>query len=353
MVLCTLVFLTGNLIGGRLAFPPHVYLVLALIFSVAALRRPRFSWLLLCLALLGAASVQVGRMPVPAGPSALVCWAARRKALFSAWLAGLVPEPEAQGVLRALAIGDRSGLSRDLRNAYRDSGAMHLLALSGLHVGLVYALLRRLLVPLGGRRAIRLLRSIVTVGFLWFYAVITGLGASIVRAVLMITLYELSDWVSGGNDPLTTLSASAFLLVLFRPEAPRDIGFQLSYSAVLSILLLHPWLNARLRTRSRLLAGVWEMLSIGICCQAMCGVLAWLYFGTFPRYFLLTSVLAVPLTTVVMYAVAAAVAAAALAPLCSGILPAACAAALTGATNAALRALLHLLNTLIRQISTL
>ena len=237
---------------------------------------------------------------------------------------------------------------------YRESGAMHLLALSGLHVGLIYALLAWLLRPLGGHRTARLFRSGLILVFLWTYALITGLSASISRAVLMITFYELSGLISGDRDGLSALAGSALLLTLFRPEAPRDIGFQLSYTAVLSILLLHPRLSRLLQTRSRLLTRIWELLSVSLCCQATCGVLAWLYFGTFPRYFLLTTLLAIPLATAVMYAIAASVASAALSSLISGASwLSSLFDTLSSTASAVLTWLLHLLNTLIRLIAEL
>ncbi|MBR1538632.1 MAG: ComEC/Rec2 family competence protein [Bacteroidales bacterium] len=348
LILCTLALWAGNWLGDVLSFPPLVYLLLALFFAVmSALHQPRRYLLLACFALLGAAAVQLGRMPFPHGPSSLALWAADRKTAFSAWLGGLLPPGEEGAVLRALAIGDRAWLSRDLRSAWRQSGALHLLALSGLHVGLIYALLSRLLAILGGSRPARFLRSTVILGLLWTYALITGLGASIVRAVLMITFYEFSGFFSGDRDSLVALFGSAFLLMVFRPEAPRDIGFQLSYTAVLSILLLHPRLKTLLQTRFRLLARVWEMLSISLCCQATCGVLAWLYFGTFPRYFLLTTLLAIPLTTIVMYGVAAGVAA----RLLASALP-----SLTSVSDIVLQTLgwlLRLLNSIIHLIAGL
>ena len=347
IILCTLALLAGNALGDVLPLPPFVYLLFSLGLALAAMLWPRRGLLFLCFVMLGATGVQVGRMPSVDGSSALKAWASGCKASFSAWLGRLLPEGDELAVLRALAIGDRSALTRDLRSAYRDSGAMHLLALSGLHVGLVYALLVWLLRPLGGHRAARLLRSALVLGLLWAYALVTGLSASISRAVLMITFYELSGLLSGDRDALSALSGSALLLMLFRPEAPRDIGFQLSYTAVLSILLLHPWLKRLLQTRSRLLARVWELLSVSLCCQATCGVLAWLYFGTFPRYFLLTSLFAIPLTTTVMYTSVATISVAALSSLLPALAPVA------GWTSEALRWLLHLLNTIIHLIATL
>ena len=209
------------------------------------------------------------------------------------------------------------------------------------------SLLLQLLKPLGGHRFARLFRSSLILGALWAYALVTGLGASISRAVLMITFYEISGLISGDRDALTALFGSAFLLMLLRPEAPRDIGFQLSYTAVLSILLLHPWLKTRLHTRSKLLGRIWELLCLSLCCQCTCGLLAWHYFGTFPRFFLVTALLAVPLTTATMYTIAATLASSALASLLPALVPLATLAA------HALNGLLHLLNTVIRLIAEL
>ena len=335
IILCTLALLAGNLLGDALSLPPLVYLLLSVVFALVAMRRPQLLWILACLLWLGAAGVQAGRMPRPGPPPALTLWAAGCKASFSAWMETLLPAGEEQAILRALAIGDRSGLSRELRAAWRDSGAMHLLALSGLHVGLLYALLHRLLSLLGGSRPARLLRSVVVLGLLWTYALITGLSASIARAVLMITFYEISAFVTGGRDGLSALAGSAFLLVLFDPESPRDIGFQLSYTAVLSILLLHPRLKRLLHTRSRLLTRVWELLSVSLCCQATCGLLAWFYFGNFPAYFLLTTLLAIPLTTLVMYTILAASATAAVSSAVAGSAVSAISAAASAAAGSA------------------
>ncbi len=344
---CTLAILAGNVLGDVLTLPPLLYLATGFALAGISVLWPKRMPLLACFVLLGAAAVQVGRMPPSPADSALTEWAAGCKAAFSAWLGTMLPEGDELAILRALSIGDKSGLTRDLRAAYRESGAMHLLALSGLHVGLIYALLVWMLKPLGGHRAMQMLRSGLLLGTLWTYAVITGLSGSISRAVLMITFYELSGLLLGDRDALAALFGSAFLLMVFRPEAPRDIGFQLSYTAVLSILLLHPWLKTRLQTRSRLLTRVWELLCVSLCCQATCGVLAWWYFGSFPRYFLVTTLLAIPLTTAAMYAIAATVATTALASLFPALAP------LSAITIQALSRLLHLLNTLIRLISDL
>jgi len=344
---CTLAVLAGNGLGDMLTLPPLFYLAMALLLACISARWPRWGLLLGCFVLLGAAAVQVGRMPAATGPSALIQWAADRKAAFSAWLGEWLPAGDELAVLRAISIGDRSSLSRDLRAAYRESGALHLLALSGLHVGLIYALLVQVLAPLGGSRSARILRGGVILCSLWGFAMITGLSVSITRAVLMISFYELSGSLSGDRDACAALFGSAFVLMFLRPEAPRDIGFQLSYTAVLSILLLHPWLKSLLQTRSRLLTRVWELLCVSLCCQFTCGALAWYYFGTFPRYFLVTTLLAIPLTTAAIYFIPFSLASAAL----SSHLP--FLSSLSQLSIKVLEWLLHLLNSIILHISEL
>ena len=364
IVPCTLAFLAGNALGSMLMLPPLALLATSLVCALWALFRPGWGSILICFLLLGAASLQTGRMPPMPETPAISVWASDCKASFSDWLGGLVPEGDELAVLRALAIGDRSGLPWDLKEAYRGSGAMHLLALSGVQVGLMYVLLARLLSPLGGHRAARLVRSAVTLALLGAYALVSGLSPSICRAVIMISVYEISGLISGDRDGLPALAGSALVLMLADPEVTRDIGFQLSYTAVLSILLVHPWLKGRLQTRSRLLRTVWELLSVSLCCQATCGVLAWWYFGSFPKYFMLTTLIAIPLTTAVMYAIAAAVGSAGLASLATHLLSggpvlsyASWLTSLFGTVSdisaSILNRILNLLNTIIRLIASL
>lgn len=346
IVFCALAFIAGDILGGIISFPPAVWLLTAVLLAALCLRHPSLAAFALAFAALGAAGVQIGRMP-PAGETpAIRLWASGLKERFSDYLATLLPDGDELSILRALAIGDKSGIGRGLKADYRASGAMHLLALSGLHVGIIYGITALVLRPLGGSRPARGLRSAVTLAFLWLFALVSGLSPSIFRAVMMITLYELSDRFSGERDGLAALAASALIAALLDPESPRDIGFQLSYAAMISIFVIFPRLKGLLSTRSRLLRRVWEMIAVSISCQATCGLLAWFYFGTFPRYFLLTAILAVPVATAVMYAAAAALATAWLPA--SGI-----AGAVASFTVSVLRNILHALNWVITAIASL
>lgn len=346
IVFCVLAFIAGDILGGIISFPPAVWLLTAVLLAALCLRHPSLAAFALAFAALGAAGVQIGRMP-PAGETpAIRLWASGLKERFSVFLETILPPGDELSILKALAIGDKSEISRSLKADYRTSGAMHLLALSGLHVGIIYGITALALRPLGGSRPARRLRSAVTLAFLWLFAMVSGLSASIFRAVMMITIYELSDHISGERDGLTALAASALIATLLDPESPRDIGFQLSYSAMVAIFVIFPRLRKLLRTRSGLLQRIWDMIAVSISCQATCGLLAWLYFGTFPRYFLLTAIFAVPAATAVMYAVAAA--------LATSWLPAAgLPGTVASSTAALLRALLHALNWIIATIASL
>ena len=318
IIFCTIFFLVGNCLGGWVPAAPLPYLLLAAVSASLALRFRNAGVILLCFLLLGVSGIQINLCTQDEAPSAIADLAARCKRSFSLFLERFVPPGDELAILKALAIGDKSDITRSLRQVYREAGAMHLLALSGLHVGIIYGIAVLALSFLGGSTPAKVFRSAVILLFLWGYAIVSGLSPSICRAVVMITVYEISVLATNGRDGLTSLAVSALLITLFSPAAPRNIGFQLSYSAVLAIHTVHPRLNGLLDTKSRLLKAVWGSLSIAISCQATCGVLGWLYFGTFPRYFLLTNLLAVPLATVVMYLIAAAIVSSAL-PGMSGI----------------------------------
>ena len=305
IILCAGFFIAGNFFGGVVALPAWCFLAAGGLTAFASLLCRRLPLMMAAIFLLGAAGLQAGRMPSgEESTPRIVEFASRVQADFSSSLSRYIPEGDELAVMRALAVGDKSSLTRDIRAVYRQSGAMHLLALSGLHVGIIYALIAAALSVFGGSRPVKLLRSIVILSFLWFYALVSGMSPSISRAVIMITLFEISGFVGTQRDGPSSVAASALLITLFSPESPRDIGFQLSYSAVIAIYTIYPRLRPLLQTGSRVLRYVWDSICIALSCQCTCGVLGWIYFGTFPRYFLLTNIMAVPLATIVMYLIA-------------------------------------------------
>lgn len=304
IVFCAGAFLAGDFFGGWLAFSATIYLSAGVLFALLSFRFRVFPIMLLALFFLGAGGLQTERIPTDGTLSKIERDAAAVKMRFSDYLGSLMGDSDEAAVLKALAIGDRSSVSRELKETYRSAGAMHLLALSGLHVGIIYATVSLMLSFLGNSILSRLSKSVAILAFLWFYAIVSGLNSSILRAVIMISIYEISDLVGATRDAPVCVASSALLITLFAPESPRDIGFQLSYSAVIAIVAICPYLKSLLDTKSRILNFIWDSVCIAISCQCTCGFLAWLYFGNFPKYFLVTNLIAVPLATVIMYLIA-------------------------------------------------
>lgn len=207
-------------------------------------------------------------------------------------------------VLSALTVGYKEELSEDIRESYSVSGVSHVLALSGLHIGFLYALLWFGLRRLPGRWQVAvLLRTVLILLCLWAFAFFTGLSASVVRSVIMFSLFALSGLVRRKNFSLNTLFAAAFFMLLVRPSYLFDVGFQLSVSAVAAILLLQPsiyrWFPD---TPSRVGHYLRGLISVSIAAQIGTAPLVLYYFSRFSIYFLLSNLLIIPLVSVVMYA---------------------------------------------------
>ena len=145
------------------------------------------------------------------------------------------------------------------------------------------------------------MRKIIVLALLWAYACISGMSKSILRAVIMISVYELSDLFGSRRDLLRALSISALITTIYDPEAPFQIGFQLSYGAMSAICFLYPKIKALLECRSALMEKIWNTVAMSLSCQAATAPLVALYFGTFPKYFLITNFVAIPLTSAAIY----------------------------------------------------
>lgn len=234
-------------------------------------------------------------------------WAERAAAALRR-TAGAVPYPSpATGPLvKALTTGDRSGLDRETVQVFRRSGASHLLALSGLHLGILYMLLLRLTAVFGNRPSVRLIRGISVIVLSGLYALVTGASPSIVRAFLFILLGETARLLGRPQPPLRIFCGALVLQPALDPSVITTVGFQLSYLAMAGIYLLFPRLRAWYPSegfsadRLNLPRRMWELMALALSCQAFTAPLAWFYFRTFPKYFLLTNLLAMPLTTVLM-----------------------------------------------------
>lgn len=221
-------------------------------------------------------------------------------------------DSNAAALVNALVTGDRSWLSADTAAAFRTSGASHILALSGLHLGIIYLILGYATSILGNSPAARTLRSIIIILLSGAYTIITGASPSLVRAFLFILLSESARMLHRRSRPVNTFCAALMIQLALSPSVLTSIGFQLSYLAMTGILFLYPRLKSwfpetdkrteiMLRKHiSRLPEKLWDAAALAISCQLFTGPLAWLRFGTFPKYFLITNILAMPLTGILM-----------------------------------------------------
>jgi competence protein ComEC len=239
-----------------------------------------------------ALSVPVRNGPWPPAERAL-------GALLRAIDAAEFAHDDTAALLKALLAGRREGLDRGTVAAFRAAGAAHILALSGLHLGILYGILQGALAWMGHSRAATAARSALSVGAAGFFLLMTGASPSLVRAFLFICLNELSRLLPGRRRHLTAIFFAALTLQLaVSPGVVSSLGFQLSYLALLGIVLVHPRLEAWYPAGHRAdpVRRIWSAMALTLSCQAFTAPLVWLRFHTFPRHFLLTNLGALPLT---------------------------------------------------------
>ncbi len=209
-------------------------------------------------------------------------------------------ETEEVALLKAVCLGDRSTLTGELRQAYASAGGMHLLAVSGLHVGLIWWVLQHMTGWISMIFKDEKQRTAMVVTLLWFYAFLTGFSSSVCRSVTMFTFFSASRMMGQRINPLNGILVSAFLLVLIEPIRLMDVGFQLSYAAIIGIVSLQPMIRKLVRTKNRVLRWVWEATSVSLAAQLSTAPLVVFYFHQLPLYSLLTSLVAIPLLSVLI-----------------------------------------------------
>ena len=211
---------------------------------------------------------------------------------------------QCNAIVTALITGDKSLLSYDTIQAFRKSGASHILALSGLHLGIIYGILKLLLYPIGKSVPSRIIKATLVISACGFYTLATGASASITRAFIFIFLGEIAG-LTGRDKSLRTVLWSAMLLqLIFNPMSAKEVGFQLSYAAIFGIAYIYPWLSGFWPAGGDLtykgLRWIWNSASMSIACQITTGPLAWMYFGTFPKYFILTNLISLPIVSLMI-----------------------------------------------------
>ena len=180
--------------------------------------------------------------------------------------------------MSALVVGDKSELEVELKQGFSIAGAMHVLAVSGLHVGIIYKVLEFLFNLLFRNKKYQRLQAIIILIVLWSYAFITGLSPSVLRAVWMFSFIVIANLKLSHPNVYNTLAASAFFILVMNPNYLFHVGFQLSYIAVLGIVSIYPLLYRLLKSNNRFLNAVWGLTVVSIAAQISTFPIALYYF---------------------------------------------------------------------------
>ena len=204
------------------------------------------------------------------------------------------------GLAEALLIGYKDDLDQALVQSYTNTGVVHIIAISGLHLGLIYWLLVLLLKPLQKRKKLKWIRPVLIIAGLWLFSLLAGAQPSILRSALMFTCIVLGENLSKKTSIYNTMAVSAFVLLCVNPYWLWDVGFQLSYAAVLSIIIFMRPIYNWFYIKNKILDAIWKLNAVTLAAQILTVPLSIYHFHQFPNLFILTNFLAVPLSSAIV-----------------------------------------------------
>lgn len=213
-----------------------------------------------------------------------------------------LPDSSTHGVAEALLLGYRLDISEDTWKDYSNTGIVHIIAISGMHMAMVYGSIRWLLlwIPLFKKR--KKLALILAISAMWCFALLTGLPASVGRAAVMFSFIAWGEMQNQQVKVLNMLAASAFCMLCINPQLLLDVGFQLSYLAVMSLVFFYGPIYKMFFVDNRMVDWVWRLVAATMAAQILTFPLCIYYFHQFPILFLVSNLFAVPLTTLILYA---------------------------------------------------
>ncbi|RYY52637.1 MAG: ComEC family competence protein, partial [Chitinophagaceae bacterium] len=213
-----------------------------------------------------------------------------------------VPGQREAGLAEALLIGYKPDLDPGLVKSYTDTGLAHVIAISGMHLALVYWILLLLFRPLEKRKGFRWLAPVFTLAGLWVFTLLAGAQPSILRSAVMFSCIVLGRSISRTNPICNSLSASAFILLCYNPFWLWDLGFLLSYAAVASLLIFMDPIYRAIWFRNKFVNMAWQSVATSIAAQVLTLPVSIYSFHQFPNYFVLSNLVAVPVSTAVLFA---------------------------------------------------
>ena len=203
-------------------------------------------------------------------------------------------------VASALILGYKDSIDAQLKSAYSSAGAMHVLAVSGLHVGVIFFIFNFIFSFFEKIKYGHIIKGVLLIIILWSYALLTGLSPSVMRAATMFTFIVAAKMIDRNSSFFNTLAASALVLLIYNPLLIMEVGFQLSYLAVIGIVIIQPWINNWFNFRYWLPRKIWEITAVSIAAQIATFPLSLLYFHQFPNYFMLSNLIVIPLALVIL-----------------------------------------------------
>jgi competence protein ComEC len=213
----------------------------------------------------------------------------------------ILKDDNVYSVASTLILGYRADLDEEVLGYYVKTGTIHALSVSGMHVGLIYMVLNWILKSLNRRPFARLFKIMMILTLIWSYTLLTGVSPSVLRAAIMISGFIISKGVNRSASGTNILAFSAFLILLYNPYILWDVGFQLSYLAVLGLVLLQPIIERWFFFKNLLFRKIWSAVSISLAAQIFTFPLSIYYFHQFPIYFLISNLFILLPVTAIMY----------------------------------------------------
>lgn len=301
--------MAGIVVGRYLSFSFPLWPLLAVVVLVALLLRrwpmAQSEAIILSFMVLGALLMQrdLASSSHDEAPSRIEQsrhWFLLQRTLLLERLSEQGLDGDAYAVVAAMALGDKSELSKDLRDTYAATGASHVLALSGLHLGIIYTLLSLIVV----RRRWQVFSQLLIILAIWTYVFLVGMSVSVVRSAIMLSVYALLSLGHREKMSVNTLAFTAMVMLAFAPSSLFDIGFQLSFLSVFFIILFLPFIDGPWHDEpltNPIARWAWTMIVVSCAAQLGSAPLVAYYFGRFSPWFLPVSFIVIPAATLILW----------------------------------------------------
>ena len=239
-------------------------------------------------------------LPVSSKAHSVFGFAARLRHRINSKLVMYQFQPDERALINALLLGQRQDISPEIYDSYSKAGAIHILAISGLHVGIILLLLNTFLKPLEYLKHGKLIKTGLIVAILWSFAIVAGLSASVTRAVAMFSIVAIGMNLKRPTNIFNTLSVSMFFLLLFKPMFLFEVGFQMSYLAVISIVAFQPLFVRLYQPTFWPVKKLWQIFTVTLAAQLGVLPLSLFYFHQFPGLFFLSNLVIIPFLGVIL-----------------------------------------------------